>query len=291
MKRRAFIHNTVAAGAGLATLGDSAKVLARAEPTGGRAGGLPVAQQSVAYWCYNKYPLAELLPQLRELGLSNIDLTTPSQWDLLRDEGFFASMCYPAEENDITTGFIDADLHDGLIETYTTGIKKMSEYGFKNVICFAGNRRGRYDMDGIRVASRGLKRLLPVAEEYDVTIQLELFNSKVDHPDYMADSSSWGITLCDMLGSDNFKLLYDIYHMQVQEGNIVQTIRNYHQYFGHYHTAGVPGRHELGEDQELRYAAVMRALVELDYKGFVAHEFITTLDGLEGLRQAIDICK
>lgn len=228
---------------------------------------------------------------MRKMGLSAIDLISPKDWPVLQEAGFTCSMAYGRENEDITTGYIDAKLHGDLNSAYAKTIPEAAKLGYKSMICFAGNRRGRYDMEGLRIAAKGLKKLMPVAKDHGIVMQMELFNSKVDHPDYMADSSSWGISLCDMVDSEHFKLLYDIYHMQIQEGNVVATIRQYHDYFGHYHTAGVPGRHELGEEQELRYPAVVKAIRETGFTGFLAHEFIpTTADKLAGLRDAIRIC-
>jgi hydroxypyruvate isomerase len=129
------------------------------------------------------------------------------------------------------------------------------------------------DETGLKNSVEGLKKILSLAEKRGVIVQLELFNSKINHPDYMADNSAWGIELCKRIGSENFKLLYDIYHMQINEGDIIRTITDNHQYFGHYHTAGVPGRHEIDNSQELFYPAIMRAIAKTGFKGYVAQEF------------------
>ena len=253
--------------------------------------GIPPAQQSVSRWCYGYLPLERLLPELKEIGLSAIDLITPKDWPVLRDHGFTCSMAYGREDEDITTGFIDAGKHDELYSAYAKTIPQMAEYGYENLVCFAGNRRGQFDLDGLRTAAKGLRRLMPIAEEHGVTLQMEAFNSKVDHPDYMGDSTAWLVTLCDLVDSDHFKILFDIYHMQVQEGNVIATIRAYHDYFGHYHTAGVPGRHELNDEQELYYPAVMRAVRATGFACYVAHEFVPTYeDKLSGLREAVRVC-
>ena len=291
MHRRAFLKNGgLAAGASILA-GANAHASSSSKPQQQVAQGIPASQQSVSYWCYNYLPLEQLLPKLKEMGLSAIDLITPSQFDILEEHGFTCSMAYGREKEDITTGFINENLHEQLIQDYSKAIPLIAKRGYKNLICFAGNRRGMNDLDGMRVAAKGIKKLMPIAKDYDITVQLELFNSKVNHPDYMGDSSAWSIALCDMVGSDHFKLLYDIYHMQVQEGNVIQTIRDYHQYFGHYHTAGVPGHHELNEQQELYYPAVMQAIAKTGFKGYVAHEFVPTYDEkLDGLREAIRVC-
>ena len=199
-------------------------------------------------------------------------------------------MCNGAEIS-LTEGFNHREYHNTLVENYLKHIDLVANAGYQNLICFSGNRNGMDDETGLQNAVEGLQKILPLAEKRGVVIQMELFNSKVDHPDYMCDNSAWGIELCKRLDSPNFKLLYDIYHMQISEGDIIRTIRDNHQYFGHYHTAGVPGRHEINETQELFYPAIMKAIVETGYKGFVAQEFIpTNVDPIRSLKKAISIC-
>ena len=199
-------------------------------------------------------------------------------------------MCNGAELS-LTEGFNHTEYHPKLIENYTRQIELVAAAGYTNLICFSGNRNGMDDETGLQNCVAGLKQILPLAEEKGVVLQMELFNSKVDHPDYMCDNTAWGIELCKRLDSPNFKLLYDIYHMQIEEGDIIRTIRENHRYFGHYHTAGVPGRHEIEENQELFYPAIMKAIVETGYEGFVAQEFIPTReDPTESLRKAIALC-
>jgi len=293
MDRRGFIRTGSLAGAAVASspVLPQGEKLKTAYPGHKPGAGIPVTQQSVSYWCYGYLPLEELLPKLKEMGITAIDLITPKDWPILKAHGFTCSMAYGREGEDITTGFIDLDKHDTLYEAYAKTIPEAAEYGWKNMVCFAGNRRGQNDLDGLRNAAKGIRRLMPIAEEHGITLQLEAFNSKVNHPDYMGDSTPWLVTLCDLVDSENFKILWDIYHMQVQEGNIIQTIKDYHPYFGHYHTAGVPGRNELNEDQELYYPAVMRAIVETGFEGYVAHEFVPTYEEkLDGLREAVRVC-
>ena len=298
MQRRSFLKTAPATAAALGGVG---QVLAKAPSHAGTrepafphhvpGRGIPVAQQSVSQWCYGYMPLAELLPKLKEIGITAIDLITPPDWPLLKEHGFTCSMAYGRVNEDITTGFIDVGKHDELYEAYAKTIPEMAEYGWKNLVVFAGNRRGQFDLDGMRNAAKGLKRILPVAKEHGVTLQMEAFNSRTDHPDYMGDSTAWLVTLCDLVDSDNFKILWDIYHMQVQEGNVIQTIKDFYPYFGHYHTAGVPGRHELNEEQELYYPAVMRAIRATGFEGYVAHEFVPTYEEkLDGLREAVRVC-
>jgi len=291
MDRRSFLKQSAIGTTGIAVGGPSLTSLHLTNETA-PVKGISAAQQSVSYWCYGFMELEELLPELKKMGLSAIDLITPSQWPILKKHGFTCSMAYGREKEDITTGFIDEHLHDDLYSAYAKTIPEMAEYGYKGMVVFAGNRRGRNDLYGLRAAAKGLKRLMPIAEEHGVTLQLEVFNSKVNHPDYMGDSTEWAVALCDLVDSENFKILWDIYHMQVQEGNVIQSIKDYHPYFGHYHTAGVPGRNEIGNNQELYYPAVIQAIKETGYTGYLAHEFIPTgEDKLQSLRDAIRICE
>ena len=163
--------------------------------------------------------------------------------------------------------------------------------GYNQIICFSGNRNGMDEEQGLENAAIGLRKLMPIAEKYKVNVVMELLNSKVDHKDYMADHTEWGVALADKIGSDRFKLLYDIYHMQIMEGDVIATIRKYHSYISHYHTGGVPGRNEIDETQELYYPAIMKAIIETGYKGFVAQEFIPKReDALASLKQGVEIC-
>jgi len=247
-------------------------------------------RHSVCRWCYDAIPLDDLCAAAKKMGITAIDLIGPKEWDVLKKHGLDSSMCNGAEIN-LVDGWNDPKFHDQLMKNYSEMIPKVAQAGYKNLICFSGNRRGMDDLVGMRNCSKGLRQLMPLAEKHGVTLVMELFNTKVNHPDYMCDSSIWGIALCDMVGSERFKLLYDIYHMQINEGNVIQTIRSYHPYFAHYHTAGVPGRNEIGDNQELNYPAIMRAIVETGFKGYVAQEFIpTSKEPLTSLAQAIDLC-
>lgn len=247
----------------------------------------------VCQWTYAFMPLEELCILAKEIGLKAIDLIGPKDWPMLKKYGLDSSMCNGAEIS-LVTGWNDPQYHKQLIESYTNHIDLVADAGYKNLICFSGNRNGMDDETGLNNCVKGLKQILSQAEKRGVVIQMELFNSKVDHPDYMCDKSSWGVELCKSLGSDHFKLLYDIYHMQISEGDIIRTIQDNHQYFGHYHTAGVPGRHEIDQTQELNYPAIMQAIVDSGYRGYVAQEFIPTGKSSEekigALKKAIEIC-
>ncbi len=245
---------------------------------------------SVCSWCYPDLSLEELCRLAKDIGLVGIDLIGPEGWPTLKKHGLISTMCNGAELS-LTEGFNHKKYHAQLIKNYTKQIELVAKAGYTNLICFSGNRNGMDDETGLQNCVEGLQKLLPLAEEKGVVLQMELFNSKVDHPDYMCDNTQWGIELCKRLNSPNFKLLYDIYHMQIEEGDIIRTIKENHQYFGHYHTAGVPGRHEIEENQELYYPAIMKAIVATGYKGYVAQEFIPTRkDPTLSLRKAVALC-
>lgn len=245
---------------------------------------------SVCSWCYPDLSLEELCRLAKDIGLVGIDLIGPEGWPILKKHGLISTMCNGAELS-LTEGFNHKKYHAQLIKNYTKQIELVAKAGYTNLICFSGNRNGMDDETGLQNCVEGLQKLLPLAEEKGVVLQMELFNSKVDHPDYMCDNTQWGIELCKRLNSPNFKLLYDIYHMQIEEGDIIRTIKENHQYFGHYHTAGVPGRHEIEENQELFYPAIMKAIVATGYKGYVAQEFIPTRkDPTLSLRKAVALC-
>ncbi len=250
-------------------------------------------KHSVCQWTYNHIPLEALCVLVKKIGFSAIDLIGPKDWPLLKKYGIDSSMCNGAEIG-LTKGWNDTQYHGQLIKNYTDHIDLVAAAGYKNLICFSGNREGKDDETGMNTCVTGLKKIMGHAEKKGVIIQMELFNSKVDHKDYMCDKSAWGVELCKKLDSPNFKLLYDIYHMQINEGDIIRTIQRDHIYFGHYHTAGVPGRHEIDESQELYYPAIMKAILATGYKGYVAQEFITTAKDdkqkEKALQKAIKIC-
>lgn len=248
---------------------------------------------SVCWWTYGDLSIEELCQVVKKIGFSAIDLVGPKDWPTLKKHGVFSSMCNGAEIS-LTEGWNDKQYHPTLIKRYTEHIDLVANAGYKNLICFSGSRRGMDNETGIKNCAEGLKQIMSHAEQKGVVIQMELLNSKVDHKDYMCDRSDWGVELCKRIGSANFKLLYDIYHMQIDEGDVIHTIRDHHQYFGHYHTAGVPGRNEIDEKQELYYPAIMKAIVATGFKDYVAQEFIPTgktkEDKIAALKQAIKIC-
>lgn len=248
---------------------------------------------SVCRWCYNSIPLDEFCAAAKKMGIVAIDLVGPKDWPTLQKYGLYSSMCNGAEIN-LVDGFNDKQFHEQLIKNYTEYIPLMEKHGYKNVICFSGSRRGIDDETGWNNCAEGLKKLIPIAEKHNVTLVMELLNSKVDHKDYQCDKTAWGVELVKRVGSAHFKLLYDIYHMQIDEGDVIRTIRDNHQYFAHYHTGGVPGRNEIDESQELFYPAIMKAIVETGFKGYVAQEFIPSkkekAQQLASLKNAVKIC-
>jgi hydroxypyruvate isomerase len=245
---------------------------------------------SVCRWTYGHLSLDELCSEAKQIGLKAIDLVGPKEWDTLKKYGLFSSMCNGAEIN-LTDGFNHTEFHDQLTKNYSEMIPLVAKAGYKNLICFSGNRNGMDDETGLKNSVAGLKRVLSLAEKNGVVLQMELLNSRVDHKDYMCDRSAWGIELCKRLDSPNFKLLFDIYHMQIDEGDIMRSIQKNNAYFGHYHTGGNPGRHELDESQELYYPAIMKAIVATGFKGYVAQEFIPTAnDKIASLRSAVQLC-
>lgn len=284
MKRRDFISKTAMASTGAMATSAPAQNMTNMEFALKND-----IKHSVCQWCFGHMPLEEFLIFLKNSGVKAIDLIGPKDWPLLKQYGIYCSMCNGAEIS-LTEGWNDPQYHERLIKNYSEMIPKVADAGYTNLICFSGNRHGINDYVGLQNCVEGLDRIVPLAEEHGVVLQMELFN-QVDHPDYMCDSTLWGVELCRRIGSEHFKLLYDIYHMQVQEGDIIRTIRDYHPYIGHYHTAGVPGRHEIDESQELYYPAIMKAILKTGYKGYVAQEFIPQKkDKLESLKAAFKIC-
>lgn len=245
---------------------------------------------SVCRWCYSDIPFEDLCKAANTIGLASIELTGPEEWPILKKYGLTAAMGWGAGKG-ITEGFNNPSLHNELVASYEAIIPQAAAAGITQLICFSGNRKGLDDEKGIENCAVGLKRLMSVAEKYKITLSMELLNSKVDHGDYQCDRTDWGVALCEKIGSDRFKLLYDIYHMQIMEGDVIATIRKNAKYISHYHTGGVPGRNEIDETQELNYPAIMKAIVETGFKGFVGQEFIPKReDKIASLKQGVMIC-
>ena len=249
---------------------------------------------SVCKWCYAKVPLEDLCKQAKDLGLNSIELLGPADWPTLKQYNLTCAMTTnPVIDGlgGIAKAFNRIEHHDKLVQAYEAWIPQAAAAGLQNVICFSGNRDGMADAQGMENCAIGLKRLMALCEKHKVNLVMELLNSKVNHKDYMCDHSEWGVALCKQVGSERFKLLYDIYHMQIMEGDVIATIRKHNAYFAHYHTGGVPGRAEIDETQELNYPAIMKAIVDTGFKGFVAQEFVPKRpDVLGSLKQGVRIC-
>ncbi len=248
---------------------------------------------SVCRWCYGDLSVEQLAQAAVQIGIGSVELLTPEEWPIIQKYGLTCAMPFgPVMQGKrrITEGFNDPANHEWLIPLFKKRIREVADAGFDRVICFSGNRRGMSDEEGLRNCQEGIAPLLADAESAGVTLCMELLNSKVDHRDYMCDRTAWGVELAERLGSEHFKLLYDIYHMQIMEGDVIRTIRDNHQYIGHYHTGGNPGRNEIDDSQELNYTAIMRAIVETGYTGYVGQEFVPSRTPLVSLRDAIHIC-
>ncbi len=245
---------------------------------------------SVCKWCYRKIPLEDLCKAARQIGLKSIELLGPDQWPTLKKYGLTCAIGSGAGMG-ISKGFNRPELHDQLVDSFEKLIPKAADAGLTNVICMSGNRGEIDDEQGIENCAKGLKRLMKLAEAKRVNVVMELLNSKVNHKGYQCDHTAWGVKVCQRVGSQRMKLLYDIYHMQIMEGDLISTIEQNAQYIAHYHTGGVPGRNEIDETQEINYPAVMKAIVETGYQGFVGQEFIPrNPDALASLRKCVLIC-
>jgi hydroxypyruvate isomerase len=289
--RRVAIKNLVA---GTAALGTANMLSSFTTPEEIKSTALKGnINHSVCRWCYQSIPLEDLCVAVKKIGFSAMDLVGPKDWPTLQKHGIFSSMCNGAELN-LVDGWNDKKFHPQLIKNYSEMIPLVAKAGYKQLICFSGSRRGIDDETGWNNCAEGLKQIMSLAEKNKVVIVMELLNSKVNHKDYQCDKTAWGVELCKRVGSENFKLLYDIYHMQIDEGDVIRTIKDNHQYISHYHTGGVPGRNEIDETQELYYPAIMKAIVDLGFKGYVAQEFIptpkTNEEKLVSLEKGIKIC-
>lgn len=254
-----------------------------AEPTGLK----DRIHQSVCKWCYGKIPLDEFASKVSAMGLKGIDLIGPNDFPTLKKYNLVGTM---TPSHGITKGLNRKENHAECLTKIRAAIEATAAAGFPNVICFSGNRDGLADDVGAKNCIEGLKQIIGFAEEKKVTICMELLNSKVNHKDYMCDHTAWGAEVCKGVGSERMKLLYDIYHMQIDEGDVIATIKKFKDYIGHYHTGGVPGRNEIDETQELNYPAIMQTIIETGYTGYVAHEFIPKRDPLTSLATAVKLC-
>jgi hydroxypyruvate isomerase len=245
---------------------------------------------SVCKWCYSKIPLEDFCKSAKEIGLQSVELLEVKDFPTLKQHDLICAMV-SGVPGGIPSGLNRKENHDKIVEYFEKTAPVVAEHGYPNIICFSGNRAGMSDEQGLENCAIGLKRIAPIAEKHKVTVCMELLNSKRNHKDYMCDHTAWGVELVKRVGSERFKLLYDIYHMQIMEGDMCDTIKENHQYIGHYHTGGVPGRAEIDETQEINYPAVMKTILGTGYKGFVAQEFIPKrADPLASLRQGVHIC-
>jgi hydroxypyruvate isomerase len=283
VSRRAAV-GALGAVAALAATADSVAAMTERTPHV-RAGRL---KQSVCRWCFNSTPLDDLCAMARDIGLVAIDLLGEAEWEVPKRYGLVCSM--GNSFHTIPLGFNRPDLHDKLVADGEAMIPKAAAAGVTKIVVFSGNRAGMSDGDGIRNCITGLSRLMPTAQRHGVTLCMEMLNSKVDHRDYHADHTAWAVEVAKGINSPHFRLLYDIYHMQVMEGDVIATFKANLPYIAHVHTAGVPGRHELSPQQELNYRGIAQAIADSGFSGYFAHEFIPTRDGRAGLREAADVC-
>ena len=246
-------------------------------------------RQSVSRWCYEKIPLEELCEKGAAIGLQAIDLLNADEWEVPRRYGLVCSMGYGGG-GEVRSGMNRVENHPKIEKAFRESIPRAAKLGVVNLITFSGNRDGMSDEEGAKNAIAGLNRVKKIAEDHGVTICMELLNSKVDHRDYMCDHTAWGVRVMEAVNSPRVKLLYDIYHMQIMEGDLIRTITENLEWLGHFHTGGVPGRHELDDTQEVNWAGVMRAIAAAKYEGYVAHEFLPARDAFRSLQEAVRLC-
>jgi hydroxypyruvate isomerase len=246
-------------------------------------------KQSVSRWCYNKIPLPEFARAVKEIGLPAIDLLKEDEWTVAADHGLVCSMGYGGGGT-IADGLNNRANHDAIVKGLEDTLPRAAKMKVPNLITFFGNRKGIPDQEGLDNCVIGLNRIKPIAESTGVTVALEVLNSKVDHKDYLGDRSAYGFQVIKAVGSPKVKVLYDIYHMQIMEGDVIRTIRDNHPLICHYHTGGVPGRNELDETQELQWRSVAKAIVDTGFTGYFAHEFVPKRDPLSSLREAVALC-
>ena len=285
--------------AGVAAVAALSRTRAAEAPTPAAMPTTDSFRHSACKWCYPKISLEDLSRQANDLGLSSIELVNPEDFPTLKKYGLVCAMVnFPTGKTPqgvsvggITKAFNRLEHHDTLVELYTKQIAATADAGFENLICFSGNREKMDDQQGLENCASGLKRIMALAEKSKVTICMELLNSKVNHKDYMCDHTAWGVELCKRVNSPRVKLLYDIYHMQIMEGDIIRTIQQNLKYIGHFHTAGNPGRHQFDDTQELNYKGICRAIADLGYQGCLSHEYTPTKEPLETLDQMMSICE
>ncbi len=294
MDRRSFVHaglaaSTAAALGGISHGAASSSVYATSEPAQeqppARRGRI---RQSVCAWCFSGMSLDELCEMAKDVGIGSVELLSEDQLRVPAKHGITCAVANGP--GSITKGWNRLENHDELVAKSEALLPKVAAAGIPQMIVFSGNRAGLPDAEGLKNCAIGLRRITPLADKCGVTVIMELLNSKVDHGDYMCDRTAWGVELCKAVGSDRFKLLYDIYHMQIMEGDVIRTIRDNHQYLAHYHTAGNPGRSNLDDTQELNYKGITEAIVATGFKGWLAQEFMPRGDARAALAAAVRIC-
>ncbi len=292
MDRRAFLASagSVAAAAQLVQ-GEGVATVTADAALGGFTGYYrgPVYRHSVCRWCYGGFELNDLCSRVKAMGYRSVELLSEHEWSAVRDAGLACAVANGPTS--IVEGMNRRETHDRIVTEAERLLPLVAKAGIPQMIVFSGNRRGMPDDEGLANCADCLRRIMPAAKAEGVTIVMELLNSKVDHRDYMCDRTTWGVRLAEAVGEDRFRLLYDIYHMQVMEGDVIRTIRDHAKWIGHYHTGGVPGRHEIGTGQELQYPAICAAIAGTGYAGYIGQEFIPALDPMESLRSAIALCR
>jgi hydroxypyruvate isomerase len=289
LSRRSAIARVAGSTAAFAATMKLAPALGAAETTGNKKLNNRV-NHSVCKWCYAKIPLEDFCRSAKEIGLQSVELLETKDFDTLKKHDLLCAMV-SGVPGGITSGLNRLENHEKIIAYFEQTTPIVAEHGYPNIICFSGNRGGISDEQGLENCAIGLKKIAPIAEKHKVTVCMELLNSKRNHKDYMCDHTAWGVELVKRVGSERFKLLYDIYHMQIMEGDMCDTIKENHKYIGHYHTGGVPGRAEIDESQEINYPAVMKTILQTGYKGFVAQEFVPKRsDVIASLKQGVQIC-
>src|SRR6266550_2498588 len=289
LSRRSALRQITGGAAALAAASNlSHRLRAADEATGSKLKGH--INHSVCKWCYNKIPLDEFCQAARDIGLQSVELLKVEDFPTLKKYGLRCAMV-SGVPGGIESGLNRIENHEKIVKFFEETTPIVAEHGYPNIICFSGNRAGMSDEQGLENCALGLKRIAPIAEKHKVNVCMELLNSKRNHKDYQCDFTRWGVELCQRVGSERFKLLYDIFHMQIMEGDVCDTIKENHQYIAHYHTGGVPGRNEIDDTQELNYPRVMKAILDTGFKGYVAQEFIPKRsDPIASLRQGVQIC-
>ena len=281
MNRRHFFAAAAAAGVTVSTPGLAS---APARPVKGNL------KQSVCRWCFGGTKLEDLAVAAKGMGYQSIELLDPSDWPVVASAGLTCAVANAVRSNPIPKGLNRVENHDAIVKELEERLPLVKAAGIPNQICFSGNRKGQDDKEGLKNCAIGLKRITPLAEKLGVTIIMELLNSKRDHGDYQCDRTPWGVDLVNEVASDRFRLLYDIYHMQIMEGDVIATIQQHHKAIGHYHTAGNPGRNEFDDTQELNYKGICAAIVATGYKGYLGQEFMPKREAMASLREAFAIC-